>query len=173
MAAKRFVKSSIDWAAFAERVPSAEKIKFQTFKVKVDGYTKKLLSYPEKPPTIDFASYKARLPNLAMVDEFEKQFKAVKVPFPADKLTPLIEEQEKKIDGQIKLAQELADLNCKYYEKKLQWLKDMMPFDEMTLDDYKDYFPDPKLDVYETPNFWPFAEPPRPVFPYLEEKEHH
>ncbi|GIY91097.1 ATP synthase subunit d, mitochondrial [Caerostris extrusa] len=55
---------------------------------------------------------------------------------------------------------------------KLQWWKDMMPFDQMTMDDYKDYFPDPKLDIYETPSFWPHNEPPRPVFPYLEKKDH-
>ena len=41
MAARRFVKSSIDWAAFAERVPANEKQKFQQFKSKVDNYTKK------------------------------------------------------------------------------------------------------------------------------------
>ncbi|XP_035205535.1 ATP synthase subunit d, mitochondrial-like [Stegodyphus dumicola] len=73
MAAKRFVKSSIDWAAFAERVPAHEKAKFHLFKAKVDGYTKRLMSYPEKPPAIDFSAYRARLPNRAMVDEFEKQ----------------------------------------------------------------------------------------------------
>lgn len=41
MAARRFVKSSVDWAAFAERVPAHEKQKFQQFKAKVDNYTKK------------------------------------------------------------------------------------------------------------------------------------
>lgn len=39
MAAKRFTKSAIDWAAFVERIPPAEKAKFQQFKSKVDGYT--------------------------------------------------------------------------------------------------------------------------------------
>ncbi|GIY91095.1 ATP synthase subunit d, mitochondrial [Caerostris extrusa] len=118
MATKRFAKSAIDWAAFAERVPPGEKIKFQSFKAKVDGYTKKLMSYPEKPPAIDFALYRARLPNPAMADEFEKQFKAVKVPFPVDKLTPLIDEQEKKIDGDLKIMKEISELNCKYYLKR-------------------------------------------------------
>ncbi|GBO28260.1 hypothetical protein AVEN_248198-1 [Araneus ventricosus] len=41
MATKRFVRSAIDWAAFTERVPPSEKIKFQAFKARVDGYTKK------------------------------------------------------------------------------------------------------------------------------------
>lgn len=45
MAARRFVKSSIDWAAFAERIPAHEKQKFQQFKAKVDNYTKKYISY--------------------------------------------------------------------------------------------------------------------------------
>ncbi|GBN46841.1 ATP synthase subunit d, mitochondrial [Araneus ventricosus] len=172
MATKRFVRSAIDWAAFTERVPPSEKIKFQAFKARVDGYTKKLMSYPEKSPSIDFQMYRSRLPNPAMVDEFEKQFNAVKIPYPADKLTPLIDEQEKKVDGDLKIMKEICDLNCQYYNKKLQWWKDMMPFDQMTMDDFKDYFPDPKLDVYETPSFWPHTEPARPVFPYLEPKDH-
>ncbi|XP_054722392.1 ATP synthase subunit d, mitochondrial-like [Uloborus diversus] len=97
MAAKRFLKSSIDWAAFIERVPASEKAKFQLFKAKVDGYAKRVMSNPEKPPAIDFEAYRSRLPNRAMVDEFEKQYKSIKVPFPADNLTAQVDEQEKKL----------------------------------------------------------------------------
>lgn len=32
-----------------------------------------LMSLPEKPPTINFELYRSRLPNQAMVTEFEKQ----------------------------------------------------------------------------------------------------
>ncbi|KFM70100.1 ATP synthase subunit d, mitochondrial, partial [Stegodyphus mimosarum] len=155
MAAKRFVKSSIDWAAFAERVPAHEKAKFHLFKARVDGYTKRLMSYPEKPPAIDFSAYRARLPNRAMVDEFEKQYNSLKVPYPADKLTSAIDDQEKKLDVYLKSFSELCDLRSKYYEKQLKWWKDMMPFDQMTMEDYYDYFPDTKDNVYKYPNFWP------------------
>ena len=172
MAAKRFVKSSIDWAAFAERVPARDKIKFQQFKAKVDNYTKNLMSLPEKPPTIDFATYRSRLPNVAMVNEFEKQYNSLKIPYPADKLTPLIDAQEKEAEVEIQSLKEITDLMCKCVDKEIQWLKNMMPFDQMSMDDYNDYFPDNPNNMYKYPNFWPHDEPPRPVFPYLEKKDH-
>lgn len=49
----------------------------------------------------------------------------------------------------------------------------MMPFEEMSMDDFHDYWPDNPENVYKYPNFWPHTDPPRPVFPYLEKKEEH
>ncbi|XP_035205010.1 ATP synthase subunit d, mitochondrial-like [Stegodyphus dumicola] len=101
------------------------------------------------------------------------KYNSLKVPYPADKLTPAIDDQEKKLDVFLKSFAELCDLRSKYYEKQLNWWKDMMPFDEMTMEDYFDYFPDSKDNVYKYPNFWPHDEPPVPVFPYLDRKDHH
>ncbi|KAG8183412.1 hypothetical protein JTE90_023171 [Oedothorax gibbosus] len=170
MAAKRFAKSSLDWAAFVERIRPEEKVKFQNFKAKVDGYTQRMMSYPVEPPKIDFETYRKRLPNPALVDEFEKQFKAVKVPYPEDKLTAQIDAQEKKLDVALMSFKEITDLKIKYFEKRLQWWKDMLPMDEMTMEELFDYFPDPKLNPYKTPSFWPHDEPGRPVFPYRGQK---
>ncbi|XP_015917270.1 ATP synthase subunit d, mitochondrial [Parasteatoda tepidariorum] len=166
MATKRFIKSSIDWAAFAERVPANQKVKFQQFKAKVDGYTHKLMSYPEKPPTIDFSMYRSRLPSPAMVDEFEKQYKSFTVPYPPDKVSSQIDDQEKLLDNDLKECKELADLKIQYFNKRLQWWKDMMPFFEMSKEEFYDYFPDAPLHPYKDPSFWPHDEPSRPIFPY-------
>jgi len=173
MATKRFLRTSIDWAAFSERIPSSEKPKFHQFKAKADGYTQKMMSYPEKPPAIDFSMYRNRVPNRALVDEFEKQFNSLKVPYPADKFTVQVDEQEKNLDTHLKEYKEIVDLTIQYYNKQAQWWKDMMPFVEMTREDFHDYFPDPKYDPYQTPSFWPHDEPGRPVFPYREKKDDH
>lgn len=48
----------------------------------------------------------------------------------------------------------------------------MIPIEEMTLEEMFDYYPDHPGNVAKYPNFWPHDEPPRPVFPYLEKKDH-
>lgn len=41
MASKRFVQSSVNWAAIAERMPESEKATYFAFKAKSDGYLRK------------------------------------------------------------------------------------------------------------------------------------
>lgn len=56
---------------------------------------------------------------------------------------------------------------------QVDWYAKMMPFEEMTMEDFFDYYPDHPQNMYKYPNFWPHTDPPRPVFPYLEKKEEH
>ena len=46
MAARRLVKSSVDWIAFAERVPENQREFFKLFKTKCDGFLHKLVYMP-------------------------------------------------------------------------------------------------------------------------------
>ncbi|KAI8492694.1 ATP synthesis coupled proton transport [Branchiostoma belcheri] len=96
MAGRRAAVKAIDWIAFAERVPPNQKAQFTALKAKSDAIYSKYLSTPEKPAAINFAFYKSRLANPALVDEFEQKFNAVKVPEPADTYTAGLEEAQKK-----------------------------------------------------------------------------
>lgn len=56
-----------------------------------------LASYPEKPEPINWDYYQQNISKPGLVDSFKKQFEAVSVPYPKDTVTPLMEEQKKKI----------------------------------------------------------------------------
>ena len=55
-----------------------------------------MLSLPETAPKIDFAAYKARITVPGMVEEFQKQYEALKVPYPADTVSSKVDEVQKQ-----------------------------------------------------------------------------
>lgn len=55
-----------------------------------------MLANPEVSPKIDWAYYKSRVAVAGMVDNFQKQYDALKIPYPADTVTPQVEAQAKK-----------------------------------------------------------------------------
>lgn len=55
-----------------------------------------MLENPENPPKIDWSFYKSRVPVAGMVDNFQKQYEAYKIPYPSDNITAQIAEQEKE-----------------------------------------------------------------------------
>lgn len=55
----------------------------------------RVLANPAAAPKIDFASYKSKIPIAGLVDSLQKQYEAMKVPYPADKLTTEVNNQEK------------------------------------------------------------------------------
>lgn len=54
-----------------------------------------MISLPESAPAINFAAYKARIPVAGMVDNFQKEYEALKVPYPADTVSQQIGDVEK------------------------------------------------------------------------------
>ncbi|XP_076459522.1 ATP synthase subunit d, mitochondrial-like isoform X2 [Babylonia areolata] len=103
MAARRIARSAVDWAAFKERVPPRQQEFYRAFKAKNDTFINKVHQFPAELPKIDFAFYKARLPNPAIADQFQKAYDAMTVPFPTDKSNML-----KTIDDEEKAATELS-----------------------------------------------------------------
>lgn len=154
MAARRIAKSAVDWAAFAERVPAEQKQFFQALKTRSDGYVRRVLSLPENPPPIDFALYRSRIGNPALVEQFEKQYKAFTVPFPKEHLTPKIDAEERaakeEVEGFILESKERIEA----HKKELARYEAMIPALHMTMEDYYDYFPEERIDV-DNPTFWP------------------
>lgn len=59
------------------------------------------MANPENPPAIDWSFYKARVPLPGMVDEFQKKYSALSIPYPPDTLRPQLDAQEKEIRADI------------------------------------------------------------------------
>nr|XP_060620696.1 ATP synthase subunit d, mitochondrial [Anolis sagrei ordinatus] len=154
MAGRRAALKAIDWAAFAERVPPNQKPMFMALKTRSDGLSAKLTSLPEAPPAIDWAFYKAAIAKVGMVDEFENKFKALKIPEPVDTQSAKIDAQEQEAAKSAASYVQASKDRIVQYEKELQKFKNMIPFDQMTLDDYFEAFPETRLDKEKYP-FWP------------------
>jgi F-type H+-transporting ATPase subunit d len=54
------------------------------------------MANPEAAPKIDWSYYKSRVAVPGMVDNFQKQYEALKIPYPADTVTPQVEALAKK-----------------------------------------------------------------------------
>merc|ERR1711911_530128 len=101
MAAKRIAQSAINWGAIAEKVGESQRPMFNSFKSKSDAYLRKVLANPEAPPAIDWAFYKQKIAAPVLVDSFQKHYEALKVPYPANKVSPLIDAQKAEAEQKI------------------------------------------------------------------------
>ncbi|TWW53341.1 ATP synthase subunit d, mitochondrial [Takifugu flavidus] len=130
MAGRRVALKAIDWLAFAELVPPNQRSMFNALKTRSDAIAAKLSSLPETPAAIDWSYYRSTVVNSGMVDDFEKKNKSAAEYIEASKA---------------RIAE---------YEQELSKFKNMIPFDQMTIEDLNAAFPETKLDKVKYP-YWP------------------
>ncbi|XP_059196045.1 ATP synthase subunit d, mitochondrial [Centropristis striata] len=155
MAGRRVALKAIDWLAFAERVPPNQKAMFNSLKTRSDAIAAKFVSLPEAPAAIDWSYYRSTVARAGMVDEFEKKFKAVQIPEPVDTQTAAINALEAESNKNATAYVEESKARIAQYEKELDKFKNMIPFDQMTIEDLNDTFPETKLDTVKYP-LWPY-----------------
>lgn len=164
MAARRITQSSINWSALAERVPPNQKNSFIAFKSRSDKYLRSVLANPEQSPKIDWAYYKNRVAVPGLVDTFQKSYEALKVPYPADNLTVQVEAQRKEIIGEIEQFKKESEQRIAEHQKELERIKSLLPYDQMTLEDFRDAHPELALDPINRPTFWPHTPEEQPDY---------
>ncbi|XP_058054677.1 ATP synthase subunit d, mitochondrial [Anopheles bellator] len=155
MASRRIAQSSINWAALAERVPSNQKANLAAFKTKSDKYLRSVTANPETAPKIDWAFYKKHVPVAGMVDKFQKAYEALQIPYPADNVSKLVEAQEKEVQQEIAKFVKESEARIAGHQAQIATLKSLLPFEQMTMEDFKDSFPDQAVDSVNHPTFWP------------------
>merc|ERR1711997_930883 len=87
MAARRVSASTVNWAEFARKIPAAQKPSFNALKQKSDGFVRAVNALPEAAPKIDFAAYKSKVAIDGMVDDFQKKYEALDIPYPKDNVS--------------------------------------------------------------------------------------
>jgi len=164
MAAKRISQSSINWTALAERVPETQRVNYIALKNRSDNYLRRVLANPENAPKLDFAAYKAKIPIAGLAESFQKQYEALKIPYPADKVTSEINAQEKKAEENIKKFVEDSNKRIVELREKIAKWDKVLPYEEMTMEDYKDAFPELALDPINRPTLWPHTPEEQPGY---------
>lgn len=113
------------------------------------------MANPEAPPKLDWAYYQKNVPIAGMVDKFQKAYEALQVPYPVDNVTAQVEAQEKQVRDEIAKFCKESEGRIADYQSQIAALKALLPFDQMTMEDYRDAYPDQALDPINRPTFWP------------------
>ncbi|XP_067630709.1 ATP synthase subunit d, mitochondrial [Eurosta solidaginis] len=155
MASRRIAQSRVNWSALAERVPPNQKANFAAFKTKSDTYLRSVLANPENPPQINWSHYKQLIPVAGMVDTFQKQYEALKIPYPTENVTPQVEAQLKETQSDIETFKKNSQARIAEFQKSIEHLKSLLPYEQMTMEDFRDAHPELALDPINRPTFWP------------------
>jgi F-type H+-transporting ATPase subunit d len=131
-----------------------------------------VLANPENPPKIDWAAYKKTVPVAGMVDAFQKQYEALKVPFPADTVSSQIESQKSATQKEIEKFVAESKTRIAKHESELAHLKSLLPFNQMTMEDYRDAYPEQALDPINRPTLWPHTPEEQPENQAAPEEHH-
>ncbi|CAL8274092.1 unnamed protein product [Lota lota] len=154
MAGRRAALKAVDWVAFAERVPPNQRTMYNSLKTRSDALAAKLASLPEKPVTIDWTYYRSAVAKAGMVEDFEKKFSALTIPEPVDTQSALINSQEAEANAAAAAYMEGSKARITQYQQQLEKFQNMIPFDQMTIEDLNDTFPETRLDKQKHP-YWP------------------
>ncbi|BET03013.1 ATP synthase [Nesidiocoris tenuis] len=155
MAAKRPIIKAIEWTKIAERVSDAQKSKFVAFRVKSDGYLRRVSANPENAPKLDWAYYKKNVPIPGLVDAFQKQYESLQIPVPADTLTSTIDSQEKEIRDAVAKFKAESDERIVKMKAEVTRIQGLLPYEQMTMEDFAEAHPEEALDPINRPTLWP------------------
>jgi len=139
MASKRIATSAVDWAALAVKMPAENKAAFTALKMKVDKNMRSVNALPEAIVPINFEAYRAKINIPGMVDNFEKQYKALDIPYPSDQGTiAQIDAQAATEKGRYTQFVKESDSRIAGYNTELAKWEAMKPVEEMNLEEALD-----------------------------------
>ena len=90
MAARRVASTAVDWVKFADKIPAAQQTAFAAFKNKHSEYLKAVNALPEAAPKIDFAAYANKIAVSGLVEELQKKYESLEIPYPKESLTATV-----------------------------------------------------------------------------------
>lgn len=169
MAARRISKSSIDWVEMAKRAGEHQRAQFNAFKLKSDGYLRRVLSLPEELPKIDWSLYKQQIAIPGLVDNFQKQYESLKIPYPTDNYSATVDSLAKTNLEESKARIAAAQAEIKQAEEDLDKWNKCIPIWEMSHEEYALAFPDFVIDLVKEPFILPFDDiHEQPSYPWID-----
>merc|ERR1712088_100264 len=140
MATKRVAATAVDWAEFARKIPPANKGAFQALKTKQDSFVRTINQLPDSLPAIDFAAYRGRIAP-AMVDDFEKKYKGLEIPYPKDTTAAELAGEGAKQKAAYEKYVAESQARCGTVTTELAKWEGMMPVEEMNKEDQWQRYP--------------------------------
>lgn len=172
MASKRIAQSSVNWSALAERVPPLQKTNFIAFKSRADKYLRAVQANPEQSPKIDWSLYKNRVATPGLVDSFQKAYENLKIPYPADTLSAEVDNLRVQVKSQIENFKKDSESRIAKSQAEINRIKGLLPYAQMTMEDYDAAHPEDALDTLNNPTLWPHDAESQPGYVDPEEGKH-
>ncbi|XP_053630926.2 ATP synthase subunit d, mitochondrial [Cherax quadricarinatus] len=98
-----------------------------------------------------------------MVDDFQKQYEALQIPYPADTVSGKIAEIEKQAAAETEVFIKESEARIvKLKEELVRWEK-MIPYEQMTMEEFAEQFPDDAINL-EKPTLWPHTPEDQPGY---------
>ncbi|XP_034103146.1 DNA ligase 1 [Drosophila albomicans] len=151
-------------AELFQRVPPGQRKNLIEFSNKHNEYVDRVRKYPDKMPTIDWKYYKTNV-RKEMVDwvtDFEKKYDNVDSMFSNrhsmidfSKYFGELEKQTEEVKLEVKKFKEASNERIKLLQLKMDELKCMKPYSEMTMEEFCFAHPNEAPDFINKPTFWP------------------
>uniref|UniRef100_H2ZQZ5 ATP synthase subunit d, mitochondrial n=1 Tax=Ciona savignyi TaxID=51511 RepID=H2ZQZ5_CIOSA len=157
MASRQAVIKAIEWGKILERTRPDMKSTISAFKGKSDNIFNNYVKAKELNLDIDWEHYRSAVANKSLVTDFEKQYKAFQVPKPVDTKSKVLEEKSVKDAEAVKKFLADTEDNLAEVMMTVDRLNSLPPFEQMTLDDIFEQFPQVKPDHVKYPS-WPHCK---------------
>ncbi|CAH0690180.1 unnamed protein product [Spodoptera exigua] len=110
---------------------------------------------PPEPPKINWDEYQKLIPIPGLVEKFKSQYTSFKVPYPEDKFSVEVDKQWKTLEQDIAKYSEEMKAHIAKAEKEIAAINALPKFDDMTMEDVHDIYPEIALQPVKNPTFWP------------------
>ncbi|XP_075167055.1 knotted onions [Haematobia irritans] len=143
MAAKKL--APVNLADLVKRVPKNQMKQFEKFRDQTLEYHRRVNKYPEKLPHIDWDYYRnnVRKEFVKMVTEFQSDYEELDRTFSMRheindfaKYYEDLDNLTEKVKGEVQQFIDESNARIKIYEREIQRLRNMVPYEEMTMEQF-------------------------------------
>ncbi|EDW62043.2 eukaryotic translation initiation factor 5B [Drosophila virilis] len=156
--------NAVELVDLYKRVPPNQRKQFKEFAKKNEEYKERLRKYPPDLPAIDWAYYKqnVRQDMVSWVLDFEKKYDKLDSIFTNrhslfdhSKYFGEVTAQTEEVKKEVKKFKAESNKRIEVLEEKMEHLKCMKPYTEMTMEEFCLAHPQEAPDFINRPTFWP------------------